>query len=161
MGARGLADRLGIALEAARKFIDDYFASYPEVRRYTQGLVQSARQTGVATTILGRRLALPDLASEQPARRAAAERVAVNAPIQGSAADLIKLAMVRVHERLGAARLAAELVLQVHDELVLDVPAAEVDAVADIVRDEMQSALPLRVPVVVDVGIGANWAEAH
>jgi DNA polymerase-1 len=161
MGARGLAERLGIEVDAARQFIADYFASYPEVRRCTQDLVERARRTGCATTLLGRRLRLPEIASAAPERRAAAERVAVNAPIQGSAADLVKVAMVRVHAALREHRLAARMVLQVHDELVFDVPAAEVDAVVEIARREMQEAIPLRVPVVVDVGVGRTWAEAH
>jgi DNA polymerase-1 len=161
MGPRGLAERLGISLEEARRFIDDYFASYPSVRRCTQELVEQARARGYARTILGRRLGIPELGSDQPARRAAAERLAVNAPIQGSAADLVKVAMVRVHARLGAAASAARLVLQVHDELVLDVPENEVEFVTECVRHEMAAALPLRVPIVVDVGVGRNWAEAH
>lgn len=161
MGPRGLAERLGIALEEARNFIDEYFTSYPGVRRCTQGLVEQARAHGYARTILGRRLGIPELESDQPARRAAAERLAVNAPIQGSAADLVKVAMIRVHARLRAAASAARLVLQVHDELVLDVPEDEVDFVTDCVRREMAAALPLRVPIVVDVGVGRNWAEAH
>jgi DNA polymerase-1 len=161
MGPRGLADRLGIPLDEARRFIDDYFASYAGVRRCTLDLVTRARATGYATTLSGRRLRLPDLDSDAPARRAAAERVAINAPIQGSAADLVKLAMVRVQARLQAESLAARLVLQVHDELVFDVPESEVDAVAALVRAEMVAAMPLRVPLVVDVGVGTNWAEAH
>jgi DNA polymerase-1 len=161
MGPRGLADRLGISVEEARQFIDEYFASYPLVRRFTQELVQQARQCGYATTILGRRLALPDLRSTHPGRRAAAERVAINAPIQGSAADLIKRAMVNVHARLLAEHSNSRLVLQVHDELLFDVPAFEVETVRELVRHEMQSAMSLRVPLVVDVRDGRNWAEAH
>lgn len=161
MGPRGLADRLGIALDDARRFIDDYFATYPGVRRCTRDLVERARAQGVTTTMLGRRMRLPEISSPQPAQRAAAERVAVNAPIQGSAADLIKVAMIRVQARLAREGLRSQLVLQVHDELVFDVAAGECTAVAALAREEMAQALPLAVPVVVDVGWGPNWAEAH
>jgi DNA polymerase-1 len=161
MGARGLADRLGIPIEEARRFIDEYFASYPDVHRLTRSLVEKAHATGEATTILGRRLALPDLGSANPGRRAAAERVAVNAPIQGSAADLIKMAMVRVHGAIAQAGLRARLVLQVHDELVFDAPESELEELRPIVRDAMCGALPLAVPLVVEIGAGRNWAEAH
>jgi DNA polymerase-1 len=161
MGARGLADRLGLDRDAARRFIDEYFATYPQVRAYTQELVERARATGFATTILGRRIRIAEIASPQPALRAAAERVAINAPIQGSAADLVKVAMVRVHERLAASGLRSELVLQVHDELVFDVAPGEAEAVAALARAAMESAIALRVPLVVDVGVGTSWSEAH
>ncbi len=161
MGPRGLADRLGIPLAEAKRFIDEYFAGYPGVRAFTHELVERARANGFTTTLLGRRMRLPGIASSQPAERAGAERVAINAPIQGSAADLIKVAMLRVHRRLQAAGLRSRLVLQVHDELVFDVAAGEQDEVAAIAQSEMEGAVPLRVPVVVDVGCGATWAEAH
>ena len=161
MGARGLADRLGIELEAAKRFIADYFASYPEVRRTTQSMVETARATGFATTLLGRRLALPEISSPNPGRRAFAERVAVNAPIQGSAADIIKVAMVRVDRALRETRLRCRMILQVHDELVFDVPEDEVEAVRDVVRTAMEGAADLAVPLVTDIGVGRHWAEAH
>jgi len=161
MGARGLADRLGIELEAAKRFIADYFASYPEVRRTTQSMVETARATGFATTLLGRRLALPEISSPNPGRRAFAERVAVNAPIQGSAADIIKVAMVRVDRALREARLRCRMILQVHDELVFDVPEGEVEAVREVVRMAMEGAADLAVPLVTDIGVGRHWAEAH
>ena len=156
-----MAERLGVPLEEARRFIDEYFAAYAHVRSFTQELVQRARDTGWATTILGRRLRLPDLHSELPARRAAAERVAINAPIQGSAADLIKVAMIRLQDRLPEVSRGARLILQVHDELVFDVPEGDVEQVSALVQSEMASALELRVPLVVDIGVGRNWAEAH
>ena len=161
MGPRGLAQQLHITLDEARRFIQEYFASYPGVRQYTQEMVERARTQGFVTTLLGRRLMLPDLKSSHPAQRAAAERVAVNAPIQGSAADIIKSAMVRVHVRLAQQGLRARMILQVHDELVFDVPADEVDTLRELVREAMENALPLSVPVVVDVGVGRHWAEAH
>ena len=161
MGPRGLADQLGIPLDAARKFIDDYFTTYPGVRRCTRDLVEQARTQGFTATLLGRRMRLPEITSSQPAQRAAAERLAVNAPIQGSAADLIKVAMIRVQARLGREALRSRLVLQVHDELVFDVAAGETAAVAALAREEMAQALPLAVPVLVDVAWGPSWAEAH
>ncbi|UCE01933.1 MAG: DNA polymerase I [Candidatus Latescibacterota bacterium] len=161
MGARGLSQQLGIALDEARHFIDEYFATYPGVRRYTQDAIQQARTQGFVTTLLGRRLVLPDLQSGHPGQRAAAERVAVNAPIQGSAADLIKTAMVRVHRRLRQREMRARMILQVHDELLFEAPQAELELLADIVRVEMEGAMQLSVPIVVDVGVGRDWAEAH
>jgi DNA polymerase-1 len=161
MGARGLADRLGLDRDEARRFIDEYFATYPQVRAYTQALVERARATGFATTILGRRIRVAEIASPQPALRAAAERVAINAPIQGSAADLVKVAMVRVHGQLAASGLRSELVLQVHDELVFDVAPGEAEEVAALARQAMETAIALRVPLVVDVGVGVSWSEAH
>ena len=161
MGARGLSQQLGIEVEEARRFIDEYFASYPGVRAYTQEMVQRARAQGHVTTLLGRKLSLPDLQSAHPGQRAFAERVAVNAPIQGSAADLIKTAMVRLHRRLQAVGGGARMILQVHDELLFEVPEAEVESVAALARHEMENALPLSVPLVVEIGSGRNWAEAH
>ena len=161
MGARGLAERLGIGRDEARRFIDEYFAGFPRVRAYTEELIARARRDGVATTLLGRRIRVAELDSAQPALRAAAERIAVNAPIQGSAADLIKTAMIRVHARLGDAGLRSLLVLQVHDELVFDVAPGEQDAVAALARREMEAAMALSVPLQVDIGIGPSWAEAH
>jgi len=161
MGARGLAARLGIARDEARRFIDDYFNGHPGVRATLDDLVVRARRDGVAVTLLGRRIRVADLDSPQPALRAAAERIAVNAPLQGSAADLIKVAMVRVDRRLRESGLRSLLVLQVHDELVFDVAAGELEAVTALARAEMEAALPLAVPLVVDVGSGRNWAEAH
>jgi DNA polymerase I len=161
MGPRGLAQQLGIAVDAARSFIDEYFATYPGVRAYGEEAVARARAQGFATTLLGRRLALPDLQSGHPGQRAFAERVAVNAPIQGSAADLIKTAMVRLRRRLGEARLGARMILQVHDELLFECPVDAVEALGPLVRAEMENAVRLTVPVVVEIGVGRSWAEAH
>jgi DNA polymerase-1 len=161
MGARGLSQQLGIALDEARHFIDEYFATYPGVRRYTQDAIQHARSQGFVTTLLGRRLVLPDLQSGHPGQRAAAERVAVNAPIQGSAADLIKTAMVRVHRQLREREMRSRMILQVHDELLFEAPLVELEELEQIVRVEMEGAMQLSVPIVVDVGVGRDWAEAH
>ncbi|GAB4270668.1 MAG: DNA polymerase I [Deferrisomatales bacterium] len=161
MSAYGLAKALGIGRTEAQAYIDSYFARYPGVKRYMEERVAEAREKRFVTTLLGRRCAVPDIHSKNPAVRAYAERNAINYPIQGSAADLIKVAMVRVHRRLRREGLRASLVLQVHDELVLDVPEEEVDAVTGLLRSEMEAAAELDVPLEVDVGVGANWSEAH
>ena len=161
MGARGLAQQLDIPLDEARRFIEEYFATYPGVRAYTRDVVERARAQGYVTTLLGRRLPLPDLNSSHPAQRAFAERVAVNAPIQGSAADIIKLAMVRLERELAAARTTASMILQVHDELLLECDHTDVPRVRPLVRQAMEGVATLAVPLVVEVGSGANWAQAH
>jgi len=161
MGARGLARQLGIKNDTAREFIDEYFATYPGVRAYINHSVERARNLGYVTTILGRRLHLPDLASGHPAQRAFAERVAVNAPIQGSAADLIKVAMVHVDNQMREQHLQARMILQVHDELLFECPLSEVEKLRALTVQEMENAMQLSVPLVVEVGRGANWDEAH
>jgi DNA polymerase-1 len=145
----------------AAAYIEGYFARYPGVRRYIEATVAAARQRGWVSTVLGRRRYLPELNARDHAVRQFAERAATNTPIQGSAADLIKLAMLAVPRRLAAAGLGARMLLQVHDELVLEVPEGEVAATTDAVRDAMERVWDLRVPLRVDVRHGANWAEAH
>ncbi len=131
------------------------------MKEYISETIESARKNGYVSTLLGRRRYLPDINSRNQPVRSNAERQAINMPIQGTAADMIKLAMIRIHARLAAERLSARMLLQVHDELVFEVPAAEAEAAGRLVRDEMEAALPLTVPVLVDVGIGGNWLEAH
>ncbi|MBR1835677.1 MAG: DNA polymerase I [Kiritimatiellae bacterium] len=157
----GLAQRLGIDRHRAEGLIESYFSMFPGVKDYMEKTVADARRDGFVTTLLGRRRPLRDITSRNATVRAAAERVAVNTPVQGTAADLVKLAMVRVSAALEERRLASRLVLQVHDELVLDCPDEEVAEVSAVVRAEMENALPLPVPLKVDVGSGANWLEAH
>jgi len=161
MSAFGLAKALSIGRKEAQTYIDGYFARYPGVRDYMERVVAEAREKLYVTTLLGRRCAVPEINSANPNIRGYAERNAINYPIQGSAADLIKVATVRVYRRLQAQGLRARLVLQVHDELVLDVPTAEVAAVTALVREEMEGAAVLSVPLVVDVGSGPNWSAAH
>lgn len=161
MGATRLARELGIPLAEARAFIEAYFAKMPGVRGYLEGVQQQAKRDGFVTTLFGRRRPLPGLASGDARLRAQAERMAANTPIQGSAADLIKRAMLRVDRMLGERRLEARLILQVHDELVLETPEREVDAVAQLLREAMEGAAELRVPLQVDVGQGRSWDEAH
>jgi DNA polymerase-1 len=161
ISAFGLAQRLGIARHMADGLIKAYFEMFPGVRRFMDSTIARARADGYVTTILGRRRPLRDIVSRNATVRSAAERNAVNTPVQGSAADLVKLAMVRVHAALRERNLRSRLVLQIHDELLLDCPAAEVAEVSALVKDAMENALPLAVPLKVDVGSGANWLAAH
>ncbi len=161
MGAQRLAREQGIPVAEASRFIAEYFAKLPGVKAFIDRCVSDARACGYARTLLDRRRYLPDLTSARPQLRAAAERMAVNTPVQGSAADLIKLAMVRLHARLAREHPAARLLLQVHDELVLEVPERELEAVRELVVAEMEAVLELRVPLQVDTGAGGNWCDAH
>ncbi len=156
----GLAKQLKIKKTEAAKYIDRYFARHSGVQAFIKKLVEQAREDEYVTTLLGRKRPLPDINSPHGGLRAAAERMAINTPVQGSAADMIKVAMVAVCARLKSEKLAAKLILQVHDELVLEVPEAELEEVKKIVVEEMENALRLSVPVKVDVGSGANWAAA-
>jgi DNA polymerase-1 len=161
MGAFGLAQQLGIERGAAQQFIDKYFQRYPGVARYMQATREFAREHGFVETIFGRRLWLPDIKAAGGPRRAGAERAAINAPMQGTAADLIKLAMIAVQGWLDHAKLATKLVLQVHDELVLEVPQEELAQVKLELPKRMEGVAELSVPLVVDVGAGPNWEQAH
>ena len=161
ISAFGLSQRLKVSRKEATSLIEAYFKLYPGVKRYMDEAVQSAREKGYAETILGRRRTLKDINSRNATIRQAAERDAMNTPIQGSAADLIKLAMVRVDAAIKAAGLKAQMVLQIHDELVFDVPLAEVETLKEIVRREMSSAYDFGVPLEVGIGSGKNWLEAH
>ena len=161
MGAFSLGKDLGIPTKEAQKFIDNYFARYPGIRAFMESKREEAREKLYVTTLLGRRCAVPEINSKNGAIRSYAERNAINYPIQGSAADLIKVAMVHVHRRLEKEGLQTKMVLQVHDELVFDVPEMELATVEALVRQEMEHAIPLSVPLVVDIGTGNNWREAH
>lgn len=155
----GLAQNLGISAAEAGRFIEQYFEMYPGVRTWTDGTIAQARQDGYVTTLLNRRRYIPELNSENVTARKAAERIAVNTPVQGSAADIIKLAMVRAEPLL--ARLGARMLLQVHDELLVEAPADGADEAAKTLKNVMETVLTLSVPVRVDAGIGNNWAEIH
>ncbi len=161
MGAYGLASRLDIAQEEAESFILDYFASYPEVKAYIDRTIADAREKGYVTTLLNRRRYLPEIHNKNRRVREFAERTAINTPIQGSAADLIKIAMIHVYEKIKAHKFDAKMILQVHDELLFEVAKNQVDEVKKLVQLEMENAIELTVPVKVDVGIGNNWLEAH
>jgi DNA polymerase-1 len=159
-GANALARQLRIPHAEAKAFIETYFTRFGGVRAYLDSQVQYAREHGYVETIFHRRRYIPELRDRNFNIRAFGERVASNAPIQGSAADLIKVAMIRIHDALRARELRGQMLLQVHDELVLEAPPDEVDAVSDIVRDAMENAAQLSVPLVVDLGVGPNWLEA-
>jgi DNA polymerase-1 len=161
ISAFGLAKQLGINRRDAQQFIDRYFERYPGIRTFMDSCIAEAREKLFVTTLLGRRCAIPEINSKNGAVRGYAERNAINYPVQGSAADIIKVAMVRVAARLAEQSLAARMLLQVHDELVFDVPHAELEDVSALVRTEMESAVDLSVPLLVEVGSGRNWREAH
>jgi DNA polymerase-1 len=161
MGARGLAQALDIGTDEARRFIDDYFRSYPGVKRFIDSTIATARRDKVVATLLGRMRRLPDIDSSNPGSRAFSERIAVNTPVQGTAADIIKLAMVAVDREIRARGLAMRMILTVHDELLFDVPRAELEEAMALVRDCMEGAMKLCVPLKVDAKSGANWLEAH
>ncbi|MEY4862119.1 MAG: polymerase [Pseudomonadota bacterium] len=161
MSAFGLAAQLGIEREAARNWIERYFARYPGVARYMDDTRKQAKERGYVETVAGRRLWLPEINSPNGPRRGAAERQAINAPLQGTAADVVKLAMVAVQDWLSTERLASRLILQVHDELVLEVPEAEVPLVSRELPRIMGEVHPLEVPLLAEVGVGVNWEQAH
>ena len=161
ISAFGLSQDLDISRKEAQGYIDQYFAMYPAIKSYLEGLVESARNDGVSVTMFGRRRPVPELTSSNFMQRSCGERVAMNAPIQGTAADIIKIAMLRVSERLKKEGLGARVVLQVHDELLVETPQEEVEQVRQILQYEMEHAADLRVPLQVEVEQGANWFEAH
>ena len=161
MGPYGLASRLDIPQEEAEIFIVNYFASYPKIQEFMMNVQESARNNGYVTTLLNRRRYLPDIHSDNRQVREFAERNAINTPIQGTAADLIKVAMIKIFNRLNEKKLATKMIMQVHDELVFEVPNHEVDIVKELVQKEMENAIELLVPIKVDIGIGNNWLEAH
>jgi DNA polymerase-1 len=161
MSAFGLARQLGIERSAAQQYMDRYFTRYPGVADYMKRTRETARASGYVETVFGRKLWLPEIASGSPARRQGAERAAINAPMQGTAADLIKMAMIAADRWLADERLKSRLIMQVHDELVLEVPEREMDAVKRDLPRLMSSVAKLSVPLVVDIGAGPNWEKAH
>jgi DNA polymerase-1 len=160
MGPFALAAQLGVPRAEAKEFITAYFERFPKVRACLDAVLEKARSTGQTETIFGRIRPIPGLADRNHAVRANAERMAMNAPFQGSAADLIKRAMISLDQVLSREAPTARLLLQVHDELVLECDAAQADAVTALARRTMEGAAALAVPLTVDVGRGANWAEA-
>ena len=161
ISAFGLAQRMEISRSEAKAFIEQYFTHYPKVRSYMDRVVEEARSRGYVETLFGRKRFLPDLASRNPAVRALAERNAINAPIQGTAADIIKKAMISVYRGLKERGLRSKMVLQVHDELVLDVAADELQAVMELVKQEMEAVCSLSIPLTAECNYGKNWLEAH
>jgi DNA polymerase-1 len=161
MSAFGLAKQLGIGRREAQQFIDTYFERYPGIRTFMDACIAEAREKLYVTTMLGRRCAIPEINSKNGAVRGYAERNAINYPVQGSAADIIKVAMVHIARRLATEGLKTRMLLQVHDELVFDVPHMELEIVSALVRQEMEGAVEISVPLLVEVGSGHNWREAH
>lgn len=161
ISAFGLSQRLGCGRQEASKIIGDYFASFPSIRRYIDDTLSSARQNGYVETLFGRRRYLPDISSGSAAVRSIAERNAVNAPIQGTAADIIKLAMIGVDRQLREGGYKSRMVLQIHDELLLEVPSSEIDAVRSMLTGQMENVVKLSVPLIVECNYGKNWLDAH
>jgi DNA polymerase-1 len=165
MSSFGLSRNLRIPVGEAKAYIDAYFERYPEIRSYMDAAKAEAREKGYVETLFGRKVHLSGIKDSNPARRSFSERAAINAPIQGSAADIIKRAMIRVPRALENAGLRARMLLTVHDELLFEVPDAELDATKDLVREVMegaaQPAVEISVPLIADAGTGASWAAAH
>ncbi len=159
--AFGLAQNLNISRKEAKELIDGYFKTYPKVREYIQNIIEKARKDGYVETIMGRRRYLPDILSRNHVVRGNAERTAINTPIQGSAADIIKMAMVNIHKEFQKQNIKSKMIIQVHDELLFDVLEEELDDVSAIIKDKMENVIQLRVPLVIDMGKGKNWYEAH
>jgi DNA polymerase-1 len=161
MGPQRLSEELGIDFKAAKNYIDSYYNRYPGVVRYREEMIAMAREKGYVSTLFNRRRYLPDIHHAQQRIRAEAERMAINTPIQGTAADLIKMAMINIHNRIKREKFECKMVLQVHDELLFEVPNNELDLVRSMVQEEMEGVHSLDVPLRVDIKIGENWDEAH
>ncbi len=161
VSAFGLSQQTDLNRTEAKELIDTYYATYPKLRAYMQDQVEFARENGYVETVLGRRRYLKDINSQNAVVRGGAERNSINAPIQGSAADIIKIAMINIHKRLQSEAWQTQMLLQVHDELVFEVPQTELEKATEMIRSEMENAYAIDVPLVVDVGVGQNWLEAH
>jgi DNA polymerase-1 len=161
MSAFGLAKQIGVGREEAQHYIDTYFARYPGVEAYMEQTKESARENGYVETLYGRRLYLPEINASNGMRRKGAERTAINAPMQGSAADIIKLAMLSVDQWITESRPDCKMVMQVHDELVFEVAEQAVESCSSKIIELMQSATEISVPLLVEAGVGDNWDEAH
>ena len=161
MSAFGLARQLNVGRNQAQEYIDLYFERYPGVKRYMDSTRELAREQGYVQTLVGRRLYLPEINSRNGMRRQAAERAAINAPMQGSAADIIKRAMIALDDWLLSSAIDAKMIMQVHDELVFEVAEAALEETVFQVREQMAKAARLKVPLIVDVGVGDNWEQAH
>lgn len=161
ISAFGLSQRLGMSRTDSKQLIEEYFNNYPKVKEYMNNMIQKAREEGYVETIYGRKRFLPDINSRNAAVRSYNERNAINAPLQGSAADIIKVAMINIYKRLNAEGLKSKMVLQVHDELIFDVTEQEVEQICNIVTQEMEKVAKLRIPLVAECGKGYNWLQAH
>jgi DNA polymerase-1 len=161
VSAFGLSQQTDLNRIESKEMIDTYYKSYPKLKEYMSSQIQFARENGFVSTLLKRRRYLKDINSQNAIVRGAAERTAINAPVQGSAADIIKLAMIQIDKKIYNEKLQSRMILQVHDELVFDVPKEEKDVLSKIVKIEMENALEIKVPLVVDLETGKNWLEAH
>ena len=161
MSKYGLSNRLEISVEEAEAFIYDYFATYPNIQDFMRETIARASKDGYVSTMMGRRRYLPQIHSSNRQLREFAERTSINTPIQGSAADLIKMAMINIHQATKSKKLQSKMILQVHDELVFEVPVQEIPEMTTLVTEKMETAMRLKVPVKVEIGTGANWLEAH
>jgi DNA polymerase-1 len=157
----GLSKNIKVSLKEAKEFIDHYFALYKGVKSYIERTITDAHKNGYVTTILNRRRYLPELNSKNKQMKEFAERTAVNTPVQGSAADLIKIAMINISRDIKNKNLKSKMILQVHDELVFEIPEAEKKSMVDLVKKEMEGVMELKIPLIVDTCIGKHWGEAH
>jgi DNA polymerase-1 len=157
----GLSETLSISRDDARKYINQYFERHPGVKRYIEETLEDARKRGYVVTLMGRKRSIPELKNQNSMIRQQGERIAINSPIQGTAADIIKIAMINTWKSFKDRGLKAKMILQVHDELLFELPVQELGAVTDIVRKRMEGAVDLSVPIKVDIGYGSSWAEAH
>ena len=159
MSPRGLSKGLGISYKEAEDYIQRYFKRYPEVKKYINKTLKEAQKRGYVITLMGRKRALPGISSSHKRTREFAERIAINSPIQGGAADLIKLAMINLNGRFKKEKLGVYIILQIHDELIFEVPEGEIDITRKIVKQEMEKAMKLSVPLLVETKVGKNWGE--
>jgi DNA polymerase-1 len=161
MSAFGLAKQLGIPRKDAQNYIDLYFTRYPGVKRYMDETRLIASEQGYVETLFGRRLYLPEIKSRNAQRRQYAERTAINAPMQGTAADIIKRAMITLDHWISDSKQPIKMIMQVHDELVFEIPHKEIESSIPVIRQQMTDAAQLKVPLLVDIGVGSNWDDAH
>ena len=161
VSAFGLSNQTDLSRTESKELIDTYYRTYPKLKDYIGEQINFARKNGFVQTVLGRRRYLRDINTGNAIVRGAAERNAINAPIQGSAADIIKIAMINIHRKFDEMKFKSKMLLQVHDELVFDVYKPELETLKTLIRSEMENAYPLSVPLVVDIGVGDNWLEAH
>jgi DNA polymerase-1 len=161
MGPQRLANETGLSLDEAKRFIETYFEKHPKVHRFIEKTIAEAREKGYVTTLLGRRRLIPEITSATPYIRAGAENIAINTPIQGTAADLIKKAMIRIQDEIEKKKLRTKMIIQIHDELLFELPADELDKAKELVKREMEGVMELKVPIAVDIGEGENWLAAH
>ncbi|HPF06567.1 MAG TPA: DNA polymerase, partial [Spirochaetota bacterium] len=157
----GLSQQAEISMKDAAEFIKKYFETYPGFKNYIDKTIDFAKKNGYVTTLMGRRRPVPEINSDTVFRREGAERVAINTPLQGTSADMIKIAMINISSELSGKKMKSRMIMQVHDELVFEVFEDELDAMKKLVKEQMESAIPLNVPVVVEIGTGNNWEEAH